>query len=76
MKYKNIKITAYVLAAAVTFSGMSLTVDAAGSASVLPSGGIGLSIAKAIVTAHGGKIRAVVADGTGLQITTQFPQQN
>lgn len=46
MKYKNIKITAYVLAAAVTFSGMSLTVDATGSASVLPSGGIGLSIAR------------------------------
>lgn len=38
--------------------------------------GIGLSIAKAIVTAHGGKIRAAVADGTGLQITTLFPQKN
>ena len=38
--------------------------------------GIGLSIAKAIVTAHGGKIRAAVADGTGLQITAQFPQKN
>ena len=38
--------------------------------------GIGLSIAKAIVSAHGGKIRAAVADGTGLQITTLFPQKN
>ena len=46
MKYKKIRVTAYVLAAAVTFSGMSLTVNAAGADSVLPSGGIGLSIAR------------------------------
>ena len=49
MKYKKIRVTAYVLAAAVTFSGMSLTVNAAGADSVLPSGGIGLSIVKAIM---------------------------
>lgn len=46
MKYKNIKITAYALAAAVTFSCMGLTAEAAGSGSVLPSGGVGLVIAR------------------------------
>lgn len=46
MKYNKVRVTAYVLAAAVTFSGMSLTVNAAGADSVLPSGGVGLSIAR------------------------------
>lgn len=36
--------------------------------------GIGLSVAKAIVTAHGGKIRASTQDGRSLQITAVFPQ--
>ena len=35
--------------------------------------GIGLSVAKAIVTAHGGKITAATQDGLSLQINVQFP---
>lgn len=46
MKYKNIKVTAYILAAAMTFSCMGLTAEAAGTDSVLPSGGVGLVIAR------------------------------
>ena len=46
MKYKNIKVTAYVLTAAMAFSGMSLTVNATGADSVMPSGGVSLSIAR------------------------------
>lgn len=41
MNRRYVKATAYVLAAAVTFSGAGLVVEA----SVLPSGGIGLAIA-------------------------------
>lgn len=36
--------------------------------------GIGLSVAKAIVSAHKGKIRAATQDGQSLEITVQFPQ--
>lgn len=35
--------------------------------------GIGLSVAKAIVTAHGGKISAFTRDGHSFQITAAFP---
>ena len=35
--------------------------------------GIGLSVAKAIVLAHGGKISAATKDGYSLQITATFP---
>ncbi len=35
--------------------------------------GIGLSVAKAIVTAHGGKINAFTKDGHSFQITAEFP---
>ena len=35
--------------------------------------GIGLSVAKAIVTAHDGKITAATRDGNSLEITAQFP---
>ena len=35
--------------------------------------GIGLSVAKAIVTAHNGKIQATTEDGHSLQITAVFP---
>ncbi|MDE6024159.1 MAG: HAMP domain-containing histidine kinase, partial [Lachnospiraceae bacterium] len=35
--------------------------------------GIGLSVAKAIVTAHNGKIQAKTEDGHSLQITATFP---
>lgn len=35
--------------------------------------GIGLSVAKAIVTAHNGKIQAKTADGYSLQIIASFP---
>jgi len=35
--------------------------------------GIGLSVAKAIVTAHGGKISANTPDGSSLQIHVQLP---
>lgn len=36
--------------------------------------GIGLSVAKAIVTAHGGKISAAARDGQSLEIAAYFPQ--
>lgn len=35
--------------------------------------GIGLSVAKAIVDSHGGKISAATKDGNSLEITIQFP---
>ncbi|MDD6058229.1 MAG: HAMP domain-containing sensor histidine kinase [Clostridiales bacterium] len=35
--------------------------------------GIGLSVAKAIVTAHGGNIYASAPDGRSMEITVQFP---
>ncbi len=35
--------------------------------------GIGLSVAKAIVNAHGGKIYAFTKDGNSFQITAEFP---
>ena len=35
--------------------------------------GIGLSVAKAIVTAHGGKIHASTTDGHSFQVTVTFP---
>ncbi len=35
--------------------------------------GIGLSVAKAIVTAHGGKITAFTRDGRSFHITAEFP---
>ena len=35
--------------------------------------GIGLSVAKAIVSSHGGRISATSQDGTSLQITIQLP---
>ena len=42
MKRSHFRATAYILAAVMGFSGVSLTAEA----SVLPSGGIGLAIAK------------------------------
>ena len=35
--------------------------------------GIGLSVAKAIVTAHGGKIQALSPDGYSFQIAVSLP---
>jgi signal transduction histidine kinase len=35
--------------------------------------GIGLSVAKAIVSAHNGRISAATQDGHSLQINVQFP---
>ena len=35
--------------------------------------GIGLSVAKAIVAAHNGRISATTEDGHSLQISVQFP---
>ncbi len=46
MKYRNIKVAIYLMTAVIAFSGMGLTVNAAGTGSVLPSGGIGLSVAR------------------------------
>lgn len=42
---RSMRITACALAAALAFSGMSVTADAASSDSALPSGGVGLSLA-------------------------------
>ena len=38
--------------------------------------GIGLSVAKAIVNAHGGKIQAVTEDGNSLEIVVTLPVKN
>lgn len=46
MNRKMIKATAYVISAVVALSGMSITAGAAGTDSVLPSGGIGLKITR------------------------------
>lgn len=46
MVHGSVRVTAYVLAAAITFSGMSITANAAAATSVLPSGGVDLTIAK------------------------------
>ena len=44
---KTTKVTAYMLAAALTFSGMGLTAQAASASdSVLPSGGVSLALGK------------------------------
>lgn len=45
MKIKWIKITSGILAAALVFSGTGITVNAAGTGTLMPSGGIGLSVA-------------------------------
>lgn len=46
MAHGSVRIAACTLAAAITFSGMSITADAASTTSVLPSGGVDLAIAK------------------------------
>lgn len=45
MKLKYIRTTSCILAAALVFSGTGFTVKAAGTGALLPSGGIGLSVA-------------------------------
>ena len=45
MKMKYIRTTSCILAAALVFSGTGFTVKAAGTGAMLPSGGIGLSVA-------------------------------
>lgn len=45
MLSRSMRMTACALAAAVTFSGMSLTANAASGSSALPSGGVGLTLA-------------------------------
>lgn len=45
MASRSIRMTAYVLAATLAFSGVSLTAEAASAGSSLPSGGVGLSLA-------------------------------
>ena len=46
MVRKSVKITVCTMAAVMAFSGMNITADAAASTSVLPSGGIELTLAK------------------------------
>lgn len=57
MKYRSVKATACILAAAIGFSGPGLTAEA----SVLPSGGIGLALA------NGNKLEDVV-DHTAIPV--------
>ena len=45
MLSRSMRMTACALAAAVTFSGMSLTANASSGSSALPSGGVGLTLA-------------------------------
>ena len=46
MVRKSVKITVCTMATVMAFSGMNITADAAASSSVLPSGGIELTLAK------------------------------
>lgn len=46
MTRSSVRIAACTLAAAITFSGMSITANAASTTSVMPSGGVDLAIAK------------------------------
>lgn len=46
MVRNSVRAAAYVLTAAIAFSGMGITADAASATSVLPSGGVDLTIAK------------------------------
>ncbi len=46
MNFKTIRVTACGLAAVLAFSGMGLTAEAAGSSSVLPSGGVNLALSR------------------------------
>ena len=46
MTHKTTRIAAGALAAAIAFSGMNLTAEAAGSSSVLPSGGVTLALSR------------------------------
>lgn len=63
MVHNSVKITACALAAAITFSGFNVTVNAASSSSVLPSGGIDLTLAR------GNNLETVTTDqNTRLQI--------
>ena len=45
MVRKSVKITVCTMAAVMAFSGMNITANAAASSSVLPSGGIELTLA-------------------------------
>lgn len=46
MTHKSVKMMTCALAAAIAFSGMNLSVSAASPSAVLPSGGIGVTLAK------------------------------
>ena len=46
MRFKTIRVAACGLATVLAFSGMSLTAEAAGSSSILPSGGINLALSR------------------------------
>ncbi|MCM1065005.1 MAG: C40 family peptidase [Eubacterium sp.] len=46
MNFKTIRVTACGLAAVLAFSGMSLTAEAAGNSSILPSGGVNLALSR------------------------------
>lgn len=46
MIHKSVRITTFALAAAIAFSGMGLRAEAAGVSSVLPNGGINITLAK------------------------------
>ena len=58
---KHIKAISCILAAALVFSGTSLTAEAAGTGPMLPSGGIGLSVA-------GGNNLESIADDAAIPI--------
>lgn len=57
MKRKSLRATAYVLAAAITFSEMSITADAAGTGALF-SGGVDLALA------NGNKLESITTDKT------------
>ncbi len=61
MVRNSLRITACALAAAITFSGLGITADAAGATSVLPSGGVDLTLAK------GNKLENITTD---VQVST------
>ena len=62
MAHKSVKITVCTMAAVMAFSGMNITADAAASSSVLPSGGIELTLAK------GNKLESLSAGPNRLKV--------
>lgn len=71
MFHRSVKVASTVLAAAIAFSGMSISADAATTSSVLPSGGVALAIT------NGNKLENITTTGSsGLEIQSVVNQED